>query len=186
MEPHCVILIRHAEKPSADGSSPGLAPSGESDPHELSLEGWQRAGALTCFFSPWHEGLTRAQAPPPNALFAPRPSELHPSRRGLRTLQPLAARLGLRVRTPHAVGEETMLADRLRTASGVVLVAWEHRALPGLARALVGHAGCDRPLPTVWPGDRFDVLWLFMPSEAGWHFWQQPQNVMAGGRLDTF
>lgn len=47
-----VRAIRHAEKPTPDGAVQGVSASGLPNPDELSVRGWQRAGAL----EPWSPG----------------------------------------------------------------------------------------------------------------------------------
>ena len=44
-----IMIIRHAERPPDDGSIDGVNMSGTKDPKELTVRGWQRAGALALF-----------------------------------------------------------------------------------------------------------------------------------------
>src|SRR5579885_3119382 len=65
-----IMLIRHAERPSADKRFRGVTIEGRKDKEELTVRGWQRAGALVRFFAPLdghfvHPGLAR-----PDILFA--------------------------------------------------------------------------------------------------------------------
>ena len=76
----------------------------------------------------------------------------------------LADRLGLTLNTQFPQGGEAGLAAALLPLSGVVLVAWEHKAivqslLPRLP--ITGGAA-----PATWPGDRFDVV-LRLDRPAG-------------------
>ena len=47
-----IMLIRHAERPSADKSIRGVTQEGIKNKEELTVRGWQRAGALVRFFAP--------------------------------------------------------------------------------------------------------------------------------------
>ena len=47
-----IMLIRHAEKPDAPPPKFGVDEAGQQNPDELVVCRWQRAGALTCLFSP--------------------------------------------------------------------------------------------------------------------------------------
>ena len=44
-----IMLIRHAERPSADKSIRGVTQEGIKNKEELTVRGWQRAGALVRF-----------------------------------------------------------------------------------------------------------------------------------------
>src|SRR4051794_11953826 len=85
-----IMIIRHAEKPSGDGRVQGVDFTGRTNPEELSVRGWQRAGGLVGFFA----GRDPAPVEMPQFLFAPRPTEQEPSVRALHTLVPLADWLG--------------------------------------------------------------------------------------------
>jgi hypothetical protein len=45
-----IMIIRHAEKP--DGQTAGISMAGGQSPEELTVQGWQRSGALVRFFAP--------------------------------------------------------------------------------------------------------------------------------------
>ena len=47
-----IMVIRHAEKPDDAGTIFGITIEGHQDSEELSVRGWQRAGALATFFAP--------------------------------------------------------------------------------------------------------------------------------------
>ena len=62
--------------------------------------------------------------------------------------------------------------------NGTVLVAWEHKRLPGLIDLLP-----DAPhVPRHWPDNRFDLVWILDRTARGWSFSQLPQLLLAGDR----
>ena len=84
--------------------------------------------------------------------------------------------------TTYAVGQEAQLATTVVGQTGVVLVAWEHKAiardlLPAIAK------GQNLPgMPAKWDGARFDVVLRFdRPSaEAPWSFGQFCPCLLSG------
>ena len=56
-----IMIIRHAERPPDDGLIHGVNMSGTKDPEELTVRGWQRAGALVRFFAPANGHFVNAQ-----------------------------------------------------------------------------------------------------------------------------
>lgn len=175
MPPLQVMFIRHGEKPSADGSVSGVTFDGAPSPDELSVRGWQRAGALVRFFAPMAGGMTPGISTP-TQLFAPEPTVHVPSRRSGQTLTPLAELLGLTVCADFSKGQEADLAAAIASMSGTVLVAWEHKAIRAIATALAGEVG----VPQVWPDERFDMVWAFERIDLAWAFRQVPQLVLPG------
>lgn len=165
-----VILLRHAEKASADGRVRAVDTRGRPDPNELSVRGWQRAGALARLFAPGGGDLGV-----PAALFAGAPTAAHPSRRSISTLAPLAERLGLATDSRFARGQEAEIARAAAERPGLVLVAWDHRHLPALARAF---GATDAP--GGWPAACFDRFWILQRDGLGWRFEARSQGLLAG------
>jgi hypothetical protein len=166
----CVILLRHAEKASDDGRVKGVDARGAPDTNDLCVRGWQRAGALARFFAPGGGDLGV-----PQALFAGAPTEEHPSRRSISTLAPLAERLGLPLNMRLRRGQEAELAAAATGCDGPVLVAWDHRHLPALARAFTRAS-----VPPQWPEGCFDRFWILTREGADWRFEQRPQRLLGG------
>jgi broad specificity phosphatase PhoE len=137
--PARVILIRHGEKPES-----------KRDPH-LTEAG--RAHA-----EHWAAYLTRESAPKPDALFAPKPSEKHPSVRASETLEPTARRLKLDIQTPDEAGDYARLAKTLlsdpRWDGKTVVVCWVHQYLPQFAVALGA-----KPAAEKWNDDDYDGVY---------------------------
>ena len=69
MAPAKVMLIRHAEKPDGTGNVMGVSELGLPHPRQLSVRGWQRAGALVRFFAPAGGNFADGIATP-SAIFA--------------------------------------------------------------------------------------------------------------------
>jgi broad specificity phosphatase PhoE len=176
-----IMLIRHGEKEDA---SPPFCVNGDGihDKHSLSVRGWQRAGALVPFFGrPWATGIAT-----PSMLYGSRAAsegvrvageDLTKSLRPQQTLTPLSAALGIPINTDWSVGEEPHLVAAIKNATGVVLVAWEHRHIPLIARALSSDA------PDRWPhGDRFDLVWVLdtIVGSGLYSFREIHQNLLAG------
>ena len=195
--PEVIYIIRHGEKPvdSAPGKhgSPGKhlpAPAfgvdvrGSQNEHGLVPRGWQRSGALTVLLDPLRVPTQAGLHTPANLLS---PSYGDPVKtaghRTYQTIQGLADRLGLMIRTPFEVGHESRLAASvLSDYSGVVLICWEHGHIPALAAALPAAPGAA--IPGTWPDDRFDMIWAFTrlpgPPPARYAFTQVPQRLLPG------
>ncbi|MBO9512622.1 MAG: histidine phosphatase family protein [Variovorax sp.] len=176
-----LLVIRHAEKSTPDHVVRAVDEFGRPNEHELSVLGWQRAGALAALLgnaNRLHESGLRQ----PTHLFAARPTPQTPSVRAVRTLQPLADVLGLPISLEFCVGAEGELVDRLRTLDGCALVAWEHTAIIGIATLLLG---TNAEVPVCWPEDRFDLVWAFTGKGANWRLTQIPQLLLAGDRSEV-
>jgi hypothetical protein len=169
-----IMLIRHAEKP--DDKDGGVDQKGNPDKHDLIVRGWQRAGALTQFFANPRD-LNGSIKQPAN-IFATEPSSQTASKRPLHTVTPLAKFLNLNVDSTIAEGSEDALVKAAVAANGVVLIAWHHEAIPAIANLILQ----NHSAPQKWPGDRFDVVWIFTRDAptAPWQFAQAPQLLLAG------
>ena len=66
-----IMIIRHAEKP--EGSVQGVDISGNDGPENLTVQGWQRAGALARFFAPLSSQFQRPGIAQPQLLLASGP-----------------------------------------------------------------------------------------------------------------
>ncbi|WP_407154373.1 histidine phosphatase family protein [Bradyrhizobium sp. STM 3557] len=171
MDALTLYIIRHAEKPDQgdpDSTGPGFTHKGRQDNESLVIMGWERAGAWTALFGGDFGGLDYLK---PNAVYAasPNPTAADPrvSRRPYETVLSLAARLGIgKPDMSFAKGEEQRLVDALLKLSGVVLVAWEHKAIISdiLPKLPVKNKG---DLPTHWSGKRFDVVLRFDRPDNG-------------------
>jgi hypothetical protein len=169
-----IMLIRHAEKP--DGKDGGVDQKGNPDKHDLIVRGWQRAGALVQFFANPRD--PNAPIKRPAAIFATEPSSQTASKRPLHTTTPLAIFLGIAINSDISEGAEQDLVDQAVASTGVVLIAWHHEAIPKIANLILQ----NQSAPQKWPGDRFDVVWVFTRAAAPdpWTFAQAPQLLLSG------
>ncbi|MBK9738472.1 MAG: hypothetical protein IPO93_02930 [Actinobacteria bacterium] len=178
--PESIILIRHGEKPGADGPPHGVNRHGEHDEHALAVRGWTRAGALAAV-------LTRAPRPDtavgaaPSAVFATKATPTSRSHRERDTALPTALRLGLEVDESWTHGQEAQLADSVLGLGGTVLIVWHHGRLVDLARAFPLQNLAD--VPEHWPEDRFDLYWILERAADGsgqYRFSVRPQLLLDG------
>jgi broad specificity phosphatase PhoE len=165
-----IMLIRHAEKPNGDA---GLMPDGTQNPEALTALGWTRANALVGLFAPADGALPRPPLARPLSLFASGSQSLRPRQ----TIAPLAAALNLPI-TTFLKGQEEKLVAAVKAAVGPALISWQHEAIPEIATLIRGRAD---GVPPVWPGHRFDLVWVFdLKADGAWSFAQAPQLLLPG------
>ena len=179
-----VMIIRHAEKPPASSAPFGVQADGTQDAESLTTVGWTRAGALVELFAPRtakgaftqvRDGLLR-----PTTIFAADPGAKG-SKRPQQTVTALAAVLGLKLDLTYRKGDEAGLADKLRSVTGAVVVAWEHENIGDI---LAGLGTITPAPPTDWPDSRFDVVYVLTGSGSAWSFRQVAQMLLAGDSAD--
>jgi hypothetical protein len=181
-----IMLIRHAEKP--DGTVQGVDLGGSNGPEFLVVQGWQRAGALVRFFAPSSAQFQRPGIDQPQSLFASGPVSKKEKQAGNgsksyrpeQTITPLSQFLGnaVALNLNFAQGEETQVAEAAVASGGVALIAWQHEDIPAIADTILGQTGV---VPSKWPGDRFDVVWVFdLQANGQYSFSQVPQMLLAG------
>jgi broad specificity phosphatase PhoE len=177
MSTNKIMIVRHAEKPGGDMK--GVTPDGDVNAEDLTVRGWQRAGALVGLFLPPGGHFSSPHLATPQTLYASGVGAHSNSLRPQHTVQPLADRLKKQIDTSFLKGEEAALVSAISTAGGVVLVAWEHEHIPQIAAGILGRSGS---FPAKWPDDRFDLVWVFdRPGGAGqWSFMQIPQLLLVG------
>jgi hypothetical protein len=144
-----IMIIRHAEKPDESGAQLlGVIVDGQSDAESLSVQAWQRAGTLAGFFSPTNAALAKLGIAVPQVIFAsddkktksttasPEKTGSH-SKRPIETVTPLTARLGVPINPTWSLGQEPDLAKAAAASNGVVLICWQHQAIPAIANQLI-------------------------------------------------
>ncbi len=176
------MIIRHAEKHTDGGLGRGVNIDGVHTKHELTVRGWQRAGALAPFFA--HAAAIHGDSPisTPQSIFASASTKQSPSLRPQHTVQPLAALLRIPIDTNHACGQEAAVAAAAVAAAQPALIVWHHSHIPELARHI---AGGLLACPDHWPDDRFDVVWILDRPDAdsgAWSFSQVTQRLFANDR----
>ncbi|MGH6856364.1 MAG: histidine phosphatase family protein [Methylocella sp.] len=176
------MLIRHAERPSADKSIRGVTEAGVKDKEELTVRGWQRAGALVRFFAPHDGRFVHPALARPDILFACKAGPSAPSLRPQHSLMPLAELLEVEFNRGYYEGQEEELVQKAIAARGTVLIAWKHNNMHLIANAILGN---KTSAPQYWPLDRFDLVWVFDRRGNSWTFMQVPQLLLAGDRPDV-
>jgi hypothetical protein len=174
-----IMVIRHAEKHDDAGIIAGVTVEGRPDPEDLTVRGWQRAGALIGLFLPPDGAFVDRNLATPDAIFASGIGPHSKSQRPQNTVAPLAAKLGLQLNANHLKGEEAKLAADVLASNGVVLIAWEHQAIPVIGKSIVGN---NTSCPQSWSENRFDLVWVFDQDVGSgeWSFHQVPQRLLAG------
>jgi hypothetical protein len=142
-EPHHILLIRHAEKPTKEDMAVDITPMGK-----------MRADAL---FGLFEKSAARPEPfPRPDFLFAAKNSKS--SHRCVETMAPLSEKLKLSLHAEIKNEDFATLAKQLLTeakyTNKTILVAWHHGTMPGLAKAL---GASDAP--ATWPSASFDRVW---------------------------
>jgi hypothetical protein len=178
-----IMIIRHAEKHQHGIHDRGVTEDGRPSHHELTVSGWQRAGALVHLFAPPGGLPDGCRIHKPRSIFASDATRDSPSLRAMHTAGPLAAALGIPVNHAYAEEEEAALAAVVVAAPSPVLIVWHHGAIPRLVTEIAGKLpGC----PVHWPDDRFDLIWILERNapRAGWSFSQVTQRLLPGDRTD--
>ena len=116
------MLIRHAERPSADKSIRGVTPEGVKNKEELTVRGWQRAGALVRFFAPRDNRFVHRAIARPEILFACKAGPAAPSLRPQHSLLPLVSLLEAELNRDYYEGQEKELVQKVIAAQGTVLI----------------------------------------------------------------
>ena len=130
-----IVIIRHAEKP-LDGDN-------------LSCKGLNRSLLLP--------NVITAKFGVPNFVYAPQLEQGQSTShaRMFETLVPLVAKYNLKVNTNYPQNSYKDIAADLTDQTGTVLLAWEHKAIVPLVKALgVDAHGLN------WPDDDYDSIWI--------------------------
>ncbi len=183
--PQVIFLIRHAEKPVVTNGTTynGMDVTGTPNPDCLIPQGWQRAGGLARLFDT-AVGSMRTDLAVPGQLYSPAYSNpvKTVNHRTYETILPLSLRLGLTINNTYQEGQEAQLASAIvANDAGTSLVAWEHDHIPDIAANIPVVSGAA--VPTVWPGDRLDIIWCFSLAAgdgAAYQFTALPELLLSG------
>jgi hypothetical protein len=176
-----IIVIRHAEKPL--GAFNGVKESGEISGRDLTVRGWQRAGALSVLFAPARGQLQHPLLEKSRYIFAsaavddPQGGNSR-SRRSQETVAPLAQLLGIEINLKFSKGQEVELATAAQACDGPVLIAWQHENISAIVNSILGRDTA----PAIWPADRFDLIFVLSlhAADGKYSFAQVPQCLLAG------
>lgn len=183
--PQVIFLIRQAEKPVVTNGMTynGMDVTGTPNPDCLIPQEWQRAGGLATLFDT-AVGTMRTDLAVPGRLYSPAYSDpvKTVNHHTYETILPLSLRLGLTINNTYQEGQEAQLATAIvANDAGISLVAWEHDHIPDIAANIPVVTGVV--VPTVWPGDRFDIIWCFTLAAddgAAYHFTALPELLLSG------
>ena len=181
-----IMIIRHAEKPTTTPPPPlaGVTITGAQDNDSLIVRGWQRAGALVALFAPSRGPLQNSELATPQFIYATSTSDPE-GNRPEETITPLAERLGMAPNKSFANSQEQQAAASAISCDGVVLICWPHGKIPKLASFIPLSANNKNPIPSSWPGDRFDVVFVFdVDTNSDYIFSQVPQLLLDGDSPD--
>jgi len=70
------------------------------------------------------------------------------------TIAPFAMQYNLAIATTHNEKDFTQIAADLKSRTGTTIITWEHKAIPGIVKAL----GVTEALN--WPDDDYDSIWI--------------------------
>lgn len=178
-----IMIIRHAEKPTGDFQ--GITDLGAEDPESLIVRGWQRSGGLVSLFAPPRGSLQGPGLARPDTIIASWTSATQGSQRPLQTISALAQEVGLTPVTFDKGAKHHPEVDAALRAKGTVLISWQHEDIPDIADHIGKKSGLNispKP-PKSWPGDRFDLVWVFDAvgsPPTSWTFTQVPQLLLPG------
>ncbi len=166
-----IVFVRHGEKPDA-----GLG--------QLNCQGLNRSLALPAVVSDLFGK--------PDAIFAPNPAvqktddgKSYNYVRPLATIEPTAIAFGLPVNTSFGLSDTSGLRaalEKKRSAhrNGFILVAWEHKIIVTLAKALLAYHGGDPAAVPKWHGDDFDSIYVIVPTASGTARFERKQENLNG------
>ena len=130
-----VVLFRHAEKPKKGDN--------------LNCQGLNRSLALP--------PMLYARFGLPEATYVPSMADgdntLHS--RMFQTMIPFAAKYNLQLTSKFGEDDAGGMAKEVLQRKGVIMIVWEHKRIPDVARAL-GISDTDLH----WPDDDYDSLWI--------------------------
>jgi hypothetical protein len=174
-----IMLIRHAEKPSPFHDNYGVTPEGNHEKDSLTVRGWQRAGALVCFFAPANGSFQNSSIAQPQFLYSSKSIKHHGSRRPFETIMPLAGKLAIEIDSDFLKDEFEQMVENALVKEGVVLICWQREYIPRIANFILGD---NITAPQDWSEQRFDMVWVFDKDSKSdkYHFMQVPQNLLSG------
>jgi hypothetical protein len=174
-----IMIIRHGEKPRSPGAPFGVqedgAPGASAGSNMLLVRGWMRAGGIAALFG--RDPLGDPALARPAHLFTCK-AEAEGSHRPHDTLVPLSRKIGVEIDDRYGQDEYEAMAEDAMTRQGVVLVCWEHKRIRRICKHLPRHGG--PPNDFHWPGDRFDVIFVFDLDGGAYRFSQTPELLLDG------
>ncbi|HKR23532.1 MAG TPA: hypothetical protein VJS17_13105 [Pyrinomonadaceae bacterium] len=178
-----IMIIRHAEKPTTTPPAAGVTIAGDQNEDSLIVRGWQRAGALVPLFAPSRGPIQSSDLATPQFIFAAASSDPE-GNRPEETITPLAQQLNLTPNETYSKTEVEQVATAAVACEGVVLISWPHGQIPNVCDQIPLSPNNVNAIPSKWPGDRFDMVFVFdfdtSPAVYGYNFNQVPQLLLKG------
>jgi hypothetical protein len=150
-----IVFLRHGEKPSGGYG-------------QLTCQGFNRALSL--------DTVLVAKFGKPDYLYAPSPAVQIPDSAGkfyyvrpLATLEPMAVKLGMPIRTKYGYTDIATVQAALVTSSKAnttVFVAWEHLELQKLVQNIMNKYGGHVTVPA-WSSSDYDSLYVVRVNYVG-------------------
>jgi hypothetical protein len=147
-----IVFLRHGEKP-ANGDN-------------LTCQGLNRSLQLPAMFT--------KKFGVPNYVFVPALTlgEATQHSRMFQTVTPLAAKYNLTINSRNEEKDYKSIAADLASSRGLVLVVWEHNAMPRIIRALgIKVSGLN------WPDNDFDSIWIVTFKKGGAEFTRDKEGL---------
>lgn len=148
------MIVSHAEKPAESCKQFGVDINGNQD------------GKLQ------NPGIAV-----PQYLYASGVGKYSNSLRPQGRITSLSEKLGIKINSKYKKGDEADMIKDAMEYDGIVLIAWEHQDIPGIANLILRNS---TTAPQKWPGDRFDIVWIFDLQNGAYTFSQVPQRLLAG------
>ena len=165
--PAQVILIRHAEKPEQG--------------NVLSTKGRERAAALAPYFAETDYLTTHGT---PAAIYAMSAPKGDSSLRAIETVTPLADQLKITIKDSIERDNYRKMVEEIKSSptyhGKTILICWEHKLIPEIARAFGA-----LQTPGRWPPSVYDRTWVISFDSSGKPTFQNhAQRLMYGDSIN--
>jgi hypothetical protein len=183
-----IMIIRHAEKPDDAGTVFGVTIEGDQDPEELTVRGWQRAGALATFFAPPDAHFRDQRIEKPVTIFASRVAPHSKSLRSQHTVEPLLELVGReKLRLDFSEGDEQQLVAAVEAVAGSLSLGTT-KLFPRLRTcswATKLHLENGIKSASIWSGSSLGQRQAGASSKSRNSFWQETSRTPSSRCLNA-